>query len=147
MDTGAGLSLIGENFTLTAGPPLMIQAKVVRLPSAGNSPFKVTEMVTTELRIEQLRKEVGFLVLQEPAINVILGTAFIGIYTKRIRSKTRSITLNISSLVAVADESRCDYIMTISVDHGTETDRNPADEKSCVVAEITELSSMSKTLG
>lgn len=79
------------------------QLNALRLRSAGNSPIKVTRMLTTKLQIGQLRNEVEFLVLPKLRAELISKTAFIGNYSERISPKSGYTTPSDSNSVAIVD--------------------------------------------
>lgn len=102
-------------------------------------------MVTMELRIGQLQREVGFLVVPQLKTNHILGIAFIKNFLEGISLKTGLVTPSNSSPVVTIYESRRDHIVNISVENATDINRNATDGHSTVVSRVTTHRSMSET--
>lgn len=103
-------------------------------------------MVTTKLRIAQLRKEVGFFVVPVLSRITILGSSFITFYIKEISPKTGLITPSDSSSVAIIVEIECDFMVSVSVKNFREENEKATNERLCVSVKVEKLPSTSKTM-
>lgn len=78
--------------------------------------------------------------------NVILETAFVGKYIKRIIAKTGLNMRGESGPVVAIDKMRCDRIGNISVNDATERNSSLTDEHAKVVSQVTKRFAMSDSM-
>lgn len=95
--------------------PLIQEVKAVLPRSAPICRFEIVGLVTTELQIGQLRKEVAFLVVPKLATNVILETGFIERYNGEVNPKTVLSKPRDSGTIAIIGETRRNHKINISV--------------------------------
>lgn len=144
--TGTSPSLIKQSFALVAHPSSSKQVQAVCLRATHSFPFEGTVVVSTKLQIGQVRRKIGFLVVPEMEINIILETIFDEKYIEGISTKTDLITPSEFSPLAIIDGSRRDHKMTVSVENLIAEGWTSTNEHLGVISRLANLPLMSKTV-
>lgn len=103
-----------------AWSPSIKQVKAVRLRSASNFPLELLGTMTTELKMLQLQKDVGFHVGSDLVASSILETTIIGQHNEGISPETGPTTPSASSPITVLDETHRGPFVLVSAEKATE---------------------------
>lgn len=87
LDTEVGSRLLKENRLRHAGAIYTIPVKTTRLQPAVRTQLKIKGVIRLNVHLEQRIPENFFLVITNPAINIILRTAYMDEYIEKSNSK------------------------------------------------------------
>lgn len=126
---------------MTAWTTLLRTVWVSCLRSASNNQMEVKGFISQHVQIKQLYKKVRFLVILGSASNMLLGTAFISRYIRRISPTAGTISLVNSSPAATSEAAEGGSVIAVQ----NENHREPVGA-SCIIARSVRLLPTSKIL-